>query len=405
MQTFQNTPEDYKRMMDHILQLPSCTLITTGRTGTDFLQSLLDSHSEIMTFNGHLGFYEFWRDSCCAKVTNVKLNDLLDEFIGKHIEKFKSRYDFEERKDRLGRDGDESIDIDLLQFKNAAKALLLDRKINSKNILLAIYGAYTLCLGQNLERKNVFFHHIHNAERLDDYLIDFPCSKIICMTRDPRANFFSGIEHWRKYNPNSDHGGHLFLYIKRILLDAYVLEKYSNDYVVMRIEDLGKKKVIDKLCTWLGISYEDQLTKSTWAGLTWRGDRLSANENDTGSWSAKMLNNSWEKNMSATDKHLLNFLMNSRLKFYGYQYYKNRVVDYIIIPFLILLPLSFELRYCSFSYIRKVIKNNEVKKIIFNCISYPRRVVLFYKYYFKTVGCFKFSRNFLDCSDIETHER
>jgi hypothetical protein len=39
------------------------------------------------------------------------LNDLLDEFIGKHIEKFKSRYDFEERKDHLGRDGDESIDI------------------------------------------------------------------------------------------------------------------------------------------------------------------------------------------------------------------------------------------------------------------------------------------------------
>jgi hypothetical protein len=63
MQTSQNTPEDYKRMMDHILQLPSCTLITTGRTGIDFLQSLLDSHSEILTFNGRLNFHEFWRDS------------------------------------------------------------------------------------------------------------------------------------------------------------------------------------------------------------------------------------------------------------------------------------------------------------------------------------------------------
>ena len=35
---------DYSSVMDTLLQLPACTLIATGRTGTDFLQSLLDSH-------------------------------------------------------------------------------------------------------------------------------------------------------------------------------------------------------------------------------------------------------------------------------------------------------------------------------------------------------------------------
>jgi hypothetical protein len=139
--------------MDHIVKLPACTLITTGRTGTDFLQSLLDSHTEIMTFNGSLFFYSFWRDSYCAKVPNINLDDLLDEFIGKHIEKLKSRYDWLERKDRLGGNADESVSIDLLLFKKVAKALLLDRVANSKNVLLAIYGAYSICLGQKIEKK------------------------------------------------------------------------------------------------------------------------------------------------------------------------------------------------------------------------------------------------------------
>ncbi len=388
--------------MDHIVKLPACTLITTGRTGTDFLQSLLDSHTEIMTFNGTLFFYSFWRNSFCAKVPSINLDDLLDEFIGKHIEKLKSRYDFLERKDRLGENANESVDIDLLLFKKMAKALLVGRIVNSKNVLLAIYGAYSLCLGQQIEKKALFFHHIHHAERLDNYLNDFPDSKIICMTRDPRANFVSGIQHWKRYDQLKDNGSHLFYYIKRILLDAYVLDKFDNDYRVMRIEDLGKRQVLEKLCDWLGISYEDQLARSTWGGMTWRGDRLSSSENEVGGWSAKMLENAWEEKLSLTDKYLLNFLMNSRLKYYGYQHQGINVLGYFTIPILILFPLSFELRYFSFSYLWAAFQNKNLRVVVLNCYSYLRRIVLFYKYYAKAIGCFKFSRKFIKDSEFET---
>ena len=402
MQNPCSTEIDCKNLMDHIVKLPACTLITTGRTGTDFLQSLLDSHTEIMTFNGSLFFYSFWRDSYCAKVPNINLDDLLDEFIGKHIEKLKSRYDLLERKDRLGENADESVSIDLLLFKKVAKALLLDRVANSKNVLLAIYGAYSICLGQKIEKKTIFFHHIHHAERLESYLSDFPDSKIICMTRDPRANFVSGVQHWKRYDQSKDNGNHLFYYINRILLDAYVLDKLNNDYVVMRIEDLGKKQVLEKLCDWLGISYEDQLARSTWGGMAWRGDRLSSNENEVGGWSAKMLENSWEEKLSATDKYLFNFLMNSRLKFYGYPHRENSVFDYFAIPILILFPLSFELRYFSFSYLWAAFQNKNLRVVVLNCYSYLRRVALFYKYYVRTIGRFRFSRKFINDSEFET---
>jgi hypothetical protein len=395
MQESNTATTNLKKLMDHLLGLPSCTLITTGRTGTDFLQSLLDSHTEVLTFNGSLWFYEFWEDSYCAKVPDINLDHLLDEFLGKHIQKFKSRYDWEERKDRLGENAEESIDINFPHFKEQVKAMLCGRTINTKNVLLAVYGSYSLCLGQDIEKKNIFFHHIHHAEKLPPYLKDFPDSKIICMTRDPRANFVSGVQHWRKYDQNSDNGGHLYYYIKRILLDAYVLEQYNNDYVVLRIEDLGEKQILEKLCAWLSISYTDELTMSTWGGKRWRGDRLSTKENEVSGWSAKMLDNSWDKKLSLFDKFLFNFLMNSRLKFYNYPYRENDILDCFTVPILILLPLSFELRYFSYSYIREAIKNKEMRKVFLNYFSYLQRIILFYKYYAMVIRRFKFARKFI----------
>ena len=82
---------DHQKTMDRLLALPSCALITTGRTGTDFLQSLLDSHPQVLMFNGHVQFHVFWQNSRCVKAASFNLEDFLDEFIGHYIEKFKSR--------------------------------------------------------------------------------------------------------------------------------------------------------------------------------------------------------------------------------------------------------------------------------------------------------------------------
>ena len=87
----------YSDVMDHLESLQPCTLITTGRTGTDFFQSLLDSHPEVLTFNGHLYFHDFWNNAKCTKMDAIDVSDLLDEFIGMNIEKLKSKYDLQEK--------------------------------------------------------------------------------------------------------------------------------------------------------------------------------------------------------------------------------------------------------------------------------------------------------------------
>jgi len=388
---------EYKKIMDRLLTLPSCALLTTGRTGTDLLQSLFDSHPEVLTFNGSLFFHSFWNDSMCVKACNFEAGDLIDEFIGKHIEKLKTKYDKQERKDQLGDGRNQCIDIDLGRFRNEAVGLLNGREINSKIAMLAIYGAYCLCINQDIEEKKILFHHIHHAERLNDYLDDFSDSKIIAMTRDPRANFVSGVENWRKYRPSTDCGAHLYYYIKRILEDVSALELYSNEYTAIRIEDLGREDVLRRLCDWLGISYNECLKKSTWAGLAWHGDRLSVNKKKSSGWSGDMLKNNWETRLSAIDKYVLNYLMFYRLKHYGYSYKKISILDLIMMPFFILLPVSYELRFLSFSYIGSCLRKKEYYKMLQNAMFYLRRIYLFFKYYIKTTLKRKFNQPFLTC--------
>ena len=127
---------DYEAIWNQAEQLPWCTLVTTGRVGTDFFQSLLDTHPEIYVFNGVLFFHQFWENSTCARFPeNLNPADLTDEFIGCHMDKLKSRYDYQERKDQLGENKDQAVDIDLSLFREHMVGLLSKRPITSKNTL------------------------------------------------------------------------------------------------------------------------------------------------------------------------------------------------------------------------------------------------------------------------------
>jgi hypothetical protein len=371
-------------LLDHLLELPSCSLIGTGRSGADFFQSLLDAHPEVLMFNGALFFYSFWDNSVCVKSGNFDVGDLLREFYGKHIELFKTRYDLIERKNQLGESFDQSLSVDSVEFEEIAIQLMGNRNPSSKNILLAIYAAYAICLGQDIGGKKLFFHHAHHFEALAPFLKDFPKSKIICMTRDPRANFVSSVEKLKVYFPSTDNEAHLYRSAKRILADATAMEAYDSEFKVIRVEDLDRKCVFDKLCDWLNISYDKCLERSTWGGKNWMGDCLSS-KNIDGGRSRSILKNSWEEKLSFTDKYIFNFIFNSRLKRYGYDYKGVRSIDSILIPFLVWLPLSHEAKFFSLSYIRGILKNGEYEKLVKNIIYYFPRVFLFLRYSFNAI--------------------
>ena len=124
-----NSENYYQDIWDRTENLPWCALVTTGRVGSDFFQSLLDSHPEIFVFNGILNIDNFWNKSYCIKseqknekwFTNkcvIEPEDIVYEFVGHYIWKLKSKYDCTDQKDKLGENANESINLDVEQFRN-----------------------------------------------------------------------------------------------------------------------------------------------------------------------------------------------------------------------------------------------------------------------------------------------
>ena len=369
-------------------------MVTTGRVGSDFFQSLLDSHPEIFVFNGYLFFHEFWNNSPCINVGEVNPNDIIDAFIGHHIEKLKSRYDLKERKNELGPDRNKSIDIDINQFRTHLLNLTALRPVSSKNFLTGIYIAYAICLGQNVMKKRLFFHHIHHIWKLDRYLQDFPESKILSMTRDPRATYVSGVEHWRRFDPVSDHAAHVFFVLNRTIQDAQPLRQYSNNVMVLRLEDTGSHRILTKVCEWLSVSYNQCMEKSTWGGMKWWGDKLSTREKkvEEDGFSPTITKNSWEERLNRVDKLLLNFLLEDRLSWYQYEAAKKtNILEIIFYFFAILVPTVFEQRFLKPAYILKQLREKKITIILKIPYYYYKRLRLFYKLFFR-----KFSGNCFD---------
>ena len=94
----------YRKYFNHISKLKTYSIIATIRSGSDFLQSLCDGHSQIITFNGNfMPYSEFFSDPILFNKKNKDLNLIVDKFIYKYFHKLNSRYDFLEKKYLLGK--------------------------------------------------------------------------------------------------------------------------------------------------------------------------------------------------------------------------------------------------------------------------------------------------------------
>jgi hypothetical protein len=384
---------DFNKIWEKIENLPWVALVTSGRNGSDYFQSLLDCHPEVFVFRGDLLFHrQFWGNSQCAKYQGkVCAEDILDEFIGKYIHKLKSKYDYLEGADQLGEDKNESININSNEFRKICVGLANLRPITSKYFLQSIYAAYALCLGQDIERKRIFFHHVHHIWDLDDYLKDFPQSKIISMTRDPRASFVSGVESFRRFNTELFDTPHrVFFTLHRIVEDAQPLKKYSNEFKVLRLETLEDEKVLKGVCKWLNIYYEPSMKESTWNGLRWYGDSLSVQPKykDHEQFSKEIRRNKWKKKLNYIDKLLFNYLFADRLELFEYEFKETKGFWHgILIWFSIFIPTTYERRHLSLRFQIRWLKSRDYKNMLSVFYYYIKRIILFNKlFYNKHLG-------------------
>jgi len=381
--------DQYHAWMSRLRSLPMVALVTTGRTGSDFLQSLLDSHPQILTFNGHFAVYsEFFTRALSFKIGGARVQDAADEFIGHYLYKLVSRYEIQEAKDRLGKNSDESFSIDTGEFKKHLLGLLEGCSLNTRDFLLAIYGAYALCLGQSIDEARIVFHHPHLDYEFRLFHKDFPTTRVVFSSRDPRANFCSHVEHFRNYYRTHDNQHHLYNCLKMALEDSALAEELGLDYIATRLEDLPREDTMRELAAWLGVDYRDSMLRSTWAGLDWHGDRISNKAFAATGWSEKRTENNWRNRLGRMEKYVLNYIMNDRLGRYQYPVRAVGALDSFLVAVLIPFPFKYERRFFSPGYIWSMLRGgrNAMRlELVLTPLFYWRRVRLCYLHYLRTL--------------------
>ncbi len=258
-------------------------LLTGGRSGSDLLQSLLDSHPQILQFPG---FFRF--DKPFINILNEKnpqkmsemFCDLNPHFFDSRIE-WEERPDIGERHDMLGKNRDEFYKFSEEIFKKSFIYFYQKSKKKKIDILIALHKSYAKTSNQNLSKKKIIIIHLHLIEHFKRFIKTydkFNNFKIVLTLRDPLVSLCSTVKHWKKFYIGK------FLHTKSIFenIDMHVniwndLYEFRKKLSVVQLENLHLKsnKVLKELCKLLKINYRNSLKKSTYFNKIWWGDAVS----------------------------------------------------------------------------------------------------------------------------------
>ena len=378
---------DYPELFRHLKNLPPIAIMPTGRSGSDYLQSLLEGHPNILTFNGHFLWHEQFYGVARSVLLEVQSPvDVVNEFVGLFLYKLVSKYDVQEGKHQLGENRNESIQINLDEFRSHVLGLIKDQPLNSRNWLLSIYGAYSLCLQRDLTKTKVFLHHPHLETELRLFAEDFPETKVLFTVRDTRASLFSQIDNFRRFYPDThDSESHLYESLRMNLRGSYMVQDLGLETVSIRLEDLPREDVLRGLCSWMNITWDSSLLSSTWGGLEWHGDSLSK-RTPKKNWSQNRTHNDWEKKLTRRDQLLVRACTSARLVHFGYEKQELKKFVSLLTLFVALFPMSLELRYLSPRYIAKSFNLGKIGiiQILESPLFYFKRVKLCLKYILPT---------------------
>ena len=373
-----NTSNDfYKESAQKLESLPHVALMPTGRTGSDYLQGLLENHPQILTFNGHFTIYEeFFEQARSIHYGDFSSIDIADEFIGLFLYKLVSKYDIQEGKDRLGEEGNKSFAIDTTLFKKHFVGLMDFLTRDRQGVVLAIHGAYHMALNRSLDTTRVLLHHPHLEDELRKFVYDFPEARILYTIRDIRPSFYSQIANFRRYYPEDhDCQSHYTEALKMNLNGSNMVQDLQNSTMSIRLEDLPRSDALTQLSSWLGIEYYDSMLVPTWAGLSWNGDRLSTKV-PSNIWSKDRTNNNWKKELSRRDQWFLKCLVGRRLVSCGYTEKSPGKIQLLLAMVNAIFPMSMERRYLSPKYISSRVTQNRsgLFQVLETPIFYIRRV-------------------------------
>jgi hypothetical protein len=317
------------------MNLKIVILITGGRTGSDFFQSLTDGHKEILQFPGCFFYNDFWQKTA----SNLNVNEISDAFISEYPHFFNSGLNTLERHHMLGENKNDSFIVNHDRFIKVFSDLMKGKQINKFSVFECLHESYYLACGLDITKKKLIVINLHDYRKLD-FFKDFNY-EVICFLRDPLINLTSGTLNRLLYKEDISISGNWFVfYLNRIFNGIEIVNSDNKKVFVIQLEHLHHNHylVFNEFCKHYGIKYQTCLESSTYHGKRWWGDSLSRSFL---SGVNPKFSNTFNKNIFyKKDIYFLEKALETQMKAYGYKkrsssYYPN---------FYMLLPLKLEIR-------------------------------------------------------------
>jgi hypothetical protein len=355
-------------------------LLGFGRSGSLFLQSLLDGHPEVSTLPGY--FFKGWynEETWSTLRPNYKNPNWRKKLSKKIIQLFEPQFNSNSKKNVIGKPCDNSVWLAKTKGftslgDNYSENLVLDPEIFEVNFIKSldkmtqvdsnlcfelIHDAFDTAYRNNNKKHELdkkIFYHIHNPSVFEhlNFIGNFPNAKILYLFRNPlqmieswisvdlnelkkTQNYFKTIEIIRRI-------------IDKICYPFYVLFDPINSIITdnvrgVRLEDIKKtpEVTIPKIAKWTGIKENKTLFKSEF--MQKKFSRPSLNFNNISGFDLRSIEVPIGRFFGKKDIEILETLLWPFLNTYGYtNKSKNEFTEKLnkIKP-LIGQPLEFEIK-------------------------------------------------------------
>lgn len=269
-------------------------LVTSGRNGSNLLQSLFDSHSSILMMPTLFWFYSDWQ-RLIGSDKKISVKEAID-FLRS------SSYSRDWYTVGLGDRRDECISLDRLYIdEKVIESAGVNGQVTRRELLIMLHYAYGIQKHKCLDgRKVILFHHhfpfssmigdyldqnknvrIPVTDELSDLMEDFPLVGVLHSIRNPYSTYLSGIDADCDPGKPLNIRQHFFQTLGLLSGSVHAIKRASSNasgigggYWLIRYEDLHSKPVdvLMNLSLALGIQYEEILLESTLEGKRWWGN-------------------------------------------------------------------------------------------------------------------------------------
>ena len=326
-----------------------CCVIGPSKSGTTLMACLLDSHSELSIIPLEVKFFEHCYST--LKNSSISYTSLNDYFFNESkLKLMQSNFDYQIDIMNSGRIDFSGFDFTAFKHimeENARSYQFRNLECLFQDYIIDVHSEYSKIISKNTPKLFVSKEGVHGVSHISRISANFPKTRFIVMTRDPRdmyASFKSIALKKSKglnspsFKSNISPTEYVFSNKRKNCFSYYDLHsiyKDNNYFLFIRYEELVETphKIMKNVAKFLDIEYNEILLQPTTAGNIWGGNSSSMERFEQIS---SRRSYKWKKELTHREIRVLEFYLKNYMKIYDYKISFTIISRYQIIKDILL---------------------------------------------------------------------